>query len=66
MAGTTFLDEWTKLQTARQVQVTSEEAWEACLQAAHDEVLARRSTRTYCKDPAGVALVRRAPPKTER
>ncbi|OLQ01024.1 hypothetical protein AK812_SmicGene16255 [Symbiodinium microadriaticum] len=35
--STTFLDEWTKLQTARQVQVTSEEAWEACLQAAHDE-----------------------------
>ncbi|CAE7843454.1 unnamed protein product, partial [Symbiodinium sp. KB8] len=41
--STTFLDEWTKLQTARQVQVTSEEAWEACLQAAHDEVLARLS-----------------------
>ncbi|CAE7029306.1 unnamed protein product [Symbiodinium sp. CCMP2592] len=41
--STTFLDEWTKLQTANQVQVTSEEAWAACLQAAHDEVLARLS-----------------------
>ena len=57
MAGTTFLDEWTKLQTANQVQVTSEEAWAACLQAAHDEVLARRLNLTYCKDLAGVAPV---------